>query len=201
MKKKKIVIWVSVSLAFMLLFTGVFFAFINARIPPKGYSKYNSPISYGLYTSYTLGQQFPDINPPPSVKTDKQYFLYKGELHYVKAQDSESGVRIPNFSAFKDTGNKRIGDFIIFGEEWGTEKKRIYYDATFLYDSYLYYGLNRTVYKTYYKFTPEGFKHKKVYYKYEYYRFDLETGKNQEISLDIFFEKLHEINNNVWLNK
>lgn len=174
--KKTSMLKVTYITALLLVTVMVFFG-----CAPKGFGQI--PIEYN--GSYFLHQQFPQLNIANSIggPMGDLYFPYNGEIFTLKRESISGGTLWDwncKFSVYSDVG--KIGDFVLY--------EQVQYDAIFLDENYLYYGLREVKYKKYFDL-PHGKISTAGYFKYLFYRFDLEKGQNENINVNQFYDKLH----------
>lgn len=196
--KKKIGFIASILLvcAFLLTACGV----------PEGYRDYGIQlIDYdgSGYGTFFLDSQFSNENSSFSeLAVDKLYFSYNETLYYVAGSGGEEFYEFRlcgNYSVYKDDGKEQIGAFVFIEKNKNTKMIAIY-DAIFLSEKYLYYGFKKCLDKKKFVISPDGFALTHTYYKNEFYRFDLDTGENESVSLGVFFEKLQAVDSTATLN-
>lgn len=163
----------TISITALLLVTVVIFSGCVPK-PPNGYvQSKDAPISGHNYWLYL---QFTDLNPFATQSSREMYFRYENEIYYVIDEKYSLG----EYVVYKDV--EIVGNFV------KAEDAR--YDAIFLNENFLYYCFRLVKYKIYYAFSPDGFKQTAIYYKYEFYRFNLDTGQNESININQFYDKL-----------
>ena len=158
-------------------------------------SKENIPYAVSVY----LYHQFKDINPYDKFLdgekindgTFRQYFLYDGEKYYAEAKGGSDWTFNNKYTVYRDDGRAETGCFIEV--ETGGLNIGWRCENVFLNGQYLYYCYAKGYTKKSNVFSVAGTKYI-TYYKYEFYRFDMETGENEIIGLNLLFEKLQATN-------
>jgi len=209
---KKIILTVCVSI--MVLLTTVMFIGCSA---PNGYIKYGeSPIYFegqfpddSINFEYHLHYQFKEENGN-SWRIRQIYFSYKEERYYLYPTD-RTGWKNEDEIFCTPLQSMTGGKFLVFNSsdtEIGAfydQQKEDNHSVNFSYpkilfdEKYLYYEFKKRIFIGRFSISSEG--RGNSYYKYEYYRFNLEIGENESVSLATFFEKLHAIDNRATLRK
>ncbi len=171
---------------------------------PKGYSKAAAPIigvQYNSGVSFRIFQQFPDLNtvenPEGNLITNyNQNFLYNGQMYCIESlvpnpkKDSIYSTWHWVYTVYKSDGEK-IG-VLTSNLDKGASSQAIL--ICFLNEQYIYYQYKAArETKKLVRPTADGFYEYVHYEKYAFFRFNLETYENEEITLDLLFEKLVEV--------
>jgi len=160
---------------------------------PSGYVRNAPPPIIINGSPGNLISQFPELNENSSF--DIWYFNHENEVHYVKSNNAMHNFfgAGNSFSVYNDSNNEHLGNFVIITPI--REDEQISLRTVFLFEHHLYYYFIRGV-KVSAVFNHQGFI---IANKFEFYRFDLHTGENEEISLQIFFESFKAINPSIEL--
>ena len=140
-------------------------------------------------TRFLLSNQFPTINISDGYAPVTQFFFYNDEVHSITANNLQSiSYGGADISVLNHKGEE-IGKFIDI-----TRASTISY-FVFLCGDYLYYDSIgtyrvRTRWRNF-----DGLPVYRRYFRYEYYRFNLLTGENENIPLALFWEKLSNVDN------
>jgi len=170
---------------------------------PRGYYRDNPDIMYMQNGKAILAQrpnivsQFPELNSYEHYQKDDYYFSKNDHLYTIifRRTNPGSGNRV-EATVFRDLDKQnKIGRFIEITKQWQTPQQYASYGLPFLLDSNLYYHLGRA---------KEGFylSHNMtaLYFSNEYYRFNLDTGANEKITLTQYVEALQQIDINWIIN-
>ena len=179
------------------------------------------PHSREIPLYFDISHQFPELNF--GMHSEKRYFLYNNDLYYIESERPSVPGYLPgfphfqNYSVYKDGSESALGTF-----DKVEEKEQLYtlkclkrsYDAIFLDGDYLYYFFRNCFSREeewYDWYLGERVKKTVVYYKYEFHRFNLANGENEEINRKFLFGKIEpyahhldselSINNKFILNK
>ena len=177
------------------VFAGIFL--IGCASAPEGYvaarnapiinSQSKSPISFGIRT------QFPDLVSYYDKETAQgEHFLYNEELYYFGNAPAGKEPSTYSFSIYKLGENDEFDNFGSLISSIDSEADRHAINISFLEGQYIYYQC-RATYDVKYSVpipTAGGPYGGGSYYKYAFYRFDMETAKNESIKLELLFEKL-----------
>ena len=166
---------------------------------PKGYKEGEGhddrPIvvkECATYDRYTLYNQFESLNDGSEV--GKIYFLYENEKHYVVSMSSRITPSTLFMSVVKESNGATIGE-LVYVQRTKKKSETSTHGFVFFDGGYIYYGLFKSLTK------GGGWSSERFYYKYEHYRFNLRTGKNESVKLAAFFEKLSAIDDRFELNQ
>jgi len=168
---------------------------------PKGYSKAAAPIVRDTgdkvkpdnAVAFSISQQFPDLNPYTAPYRDN--FLYSDELFYIDKEATYPETRDIYykwhwFYSVYNADNEFIGTLISDIIEGALSQEII---ISFLDGQYIYYLCRADCYVKRFRPSTERFYENIFYEKYAFYRFNLTTYENEEITLDLLFEKLVDI--------
>jgi len=198
-KKAKKRIGCLIPLGIIVLTVGFMFAWNAGLGLPWGYKKYTEgrvnfyPInSNDKGKSVSLRNQFEDENP--NHISNSVNFLYDKERYCLITDNEYFAYPNSEMSVYKTDSSNLIGTFI--KKENPSEGYDYYqsYLCIFFDDHYLYY-LNQERIERLTFYVPlihMGHPNKtRLYYKYEFYRLDLDTGTNEKIKIDLFVEKIN----------
>jgi len=221
-KKKKIVIMILAGLiALILLFSVIV---VRRNRVPEGFSQSQNPIISTATNSqqviFNFRHQFPEINSHEEGDyMTQRFFKYNEQLHYVIVPSlgwwstyehifDMQWARSNQFLVYRDCNNQSL----YLGSLVSTmpHNRRIFSrEIIFLDVHYIYYQLLET------RSIGRFFRFNEVYYiwdwlalghntrsfsKYTFFRFDLNTGNNEEVELEHFFTRLIVHNPYVKLN-
>ena len=159
---------------------------------PSGFYRGPSPIVYDgeEWNIITIVTQFPELNNIETLAEGKMYFLYNDKIHFIEIERAQnnylSHVNIATFSE-----HEKIGEFIEILKEWRTSGNTAIFNMIFLHTNHLYYQFIREEWGFYFSHNMRA-----VFKRYEFYRFNLDTGKNEEISLTQYVQTLQIFDNN-----
>ena len=176
---------------------------------PKGYAREGKvsspiiPIESEQVSQYLLDVQFETFNSGidntfDGLYINKTHFTYDGDEYHVIVKGS--AIWESTYQPYVVMrGTSQIGTFI--------HKKNTFmrYNFSFLDEDKLYYGYirGRTQKRLRLDF-EHGFSIVKItkwYVKHEYCSFDMKSGKNENVDVDLFFEKLCNHTSDFKLNK
>jgi len=170
---------------------------------PRGYfanSGGERPIIYvGNHLSRppSVAIQFPDLNYNNYWQgdTSELHFIFEQQLHLIKiTRASPLSAMLISIEVTRD--EVLLGGFVDIPEDWRVSGRYAMLGFVFLHESYIYYHLlwSRTVFHPF----RHGFRHPVT--RYEYYRFNLLTGQNEQITLTQYVETLQIYNSNFIIN-
>jgi len=149
------------------------------------------PIIYigdGSGSSFGISTQFHELNDLDILKeTGKEFFVFNNKTYSVEIVGRFTG---PHHKALVFRDSEHIGRFVE-----GTETNRTFgYNKIFLHEEYLYYIFVRR--------GTVGFimDWRTPIQRNEYYRFNLLTGQNEQITLTQYVETLQIYNSNFIIN-
>jgi len=189
----------------VLVFCGVVtYALLRGRIPPKGYGRHTPILHISHFSDDSTGrgeanvsiiEQFPELNSSYKANNGIQ-FMYKEQVYYVEPERKGLTHEFNNYYTVFQDDRSELGSFIKPLIEY--EGVNWYCGTTFLDDNYLYYSYRKHMLgKETLGFGEWTFIVRKQFYRYEFYRFDLETGENESIGVELMFEKLCKIHDNI----
>ena len=171
---------------------------------PKGYvdrdSNYFSPTPFSYSDEERielprLYTQFPEFEAETLPKEyRKTWFSFSGEKYYLFERPYPNNGKV---SIYKEAEiDEKIGDFVDIRKQHKRRGVALY--QPFLYEDFLYYhfqiiGIKRLG-------LSDWIWYDKSFVRYEYYKFDLKTGENEEITLTKFVEALHAIDDKWEIN-
>jgi len=170
-----------------------------ASCAPRGFYRDTPPIVYighGEISSTDITTQFPDLNIFDHYLTSFR-FIFNGQVHTIEYKEMNPwGSPRVEATVFQDTDmENEIGQFVEVTNEWRAHNHYAGLGLPFLLKNYLYYDLGRA---------KEGFHFsdglRALYFSNEYYRFNLDTGANEKITLTQYVEALQQIDINWAIN-
>jgi len=183
---------------------------------PDGYSQKQHPIlriSSNTAAGFNFRHQFPELNNSIEDSVNKHsLFLHRDIVHYIVMYGLESEpflngeVSIWNnrnviISVYeKNTDNGNLGNLILRTDN---SEHSHFASILFLDGDYIYYQLSESRFALrFLRFQPYIWNifGRERFFKYSFFRFNLNTGVNEEVGLEHFFEKLVLHNPNVRLN-
>ena len=195
-KKRKLLITIVATIV-------IAFSAINLTgCTPSGYFANNGgtrPYIYvGKGNTYLLGNvsmQFSDINSSEIfANTGGYHFYFDNTRHFILFEHEHPIYALnPVVSVFAD--ENKIGKLRQIPTDWDWPRY-VTLSRIFLHENYLYYHLSwhRSVFHLF----QHSFSHSVS--RWTYYRFNLKTGSNEQIELEIFVETLQIYNPNIKIN-
>ncbi|MCL2817563.1 MAG: hypothetical protein FWD39_04160 [Clostridiales bacterium] len=197
----------------------VFISAWNAGLGlPSGFTKNTREVGYNIWpiiSEHSQGrslifEQFEELNA--GREKNRLYFSYNNEIYYMENSDGNISVGsiIGTISIYKKTDNTLIGKTLLNTNRTGDRPPNTtrYY---FLDDQYIYY-INMA-YANRYELPlilgTDGFlsvtyngivRAPTTYWKDTVYRFNLETGENEKISLGLFIQMINKYDETVMKN-
>ena len=188
----------------------------------EGFSRNNaSPIvtadGYNRAVTFNIRDQFTEINDNPSL-SNRRYFLFHNQLHYVKVPDFEERLihstdsqwawnSSHSFTVYRSENyNVYLGSFCvpIIGRNNG-----FHLSVVFLHEYHIYYQIHETDRigrffqwdRTQYIWDYLRLGYMGVlYYRQTFFRFNISTGENEEVKLYHFFNRLKVYIDDIKLN-
>ena len=170
---------------------------------PKGYSNgHRDPIvsdtgsandntGYIYFHTFMTGFSYDPNEPNAYPKTTRNDFSYNDELYYMEILLNRDKQDVGSTEIWKYTVCRANGEYI------GTLTSYIAKDAmiqriniSFLDEQYIYYECENSICVKQFVLTPDGFTQNVWYSRFAFFRFNLETYENEEITLSMLFEKL-----------
>jgi len=189
-KAKLLVVLIATVLAISML----------ASCVPRGFNRDFSPKIVRISDSEiiveplpNIASQFHELNGFEHYRKDGYYFILNDYEYTILFRQTYpgSGLRV-GATVYRHSDKKvEIGQFVKITERWQTHRQYASFGLPFLVENYLYYNLGRT---------KIGFHLSgglsAGYSKEEFYRFNLNTGENEKVSLTQFVEALQKIDSN-----
>jgi len=198
--KKKIMRVATLGMMVIMLF-----AVTGCRRIPEGFARasvFNHPIvdaqtslsgHHGI--NFSLRSQFPDANYINSgIWGTHQFFVYHEQAYYVRIPD-DSRLNGGVTSVFSTNG-PHIGNLT---SQTNSRANGFAINITFLEGNYIYFQLQDILIFRRWIGIYDMSTHI-TYTKFSFHRFSLETGINEEVELEHFFEKLQLHSPNIKLN-
>jgi len=174
----------------LVLAVVVIMIFSLAACAPRGYIShsggYVGPFKYSGSCGVpgNIAWQFPELNTPQ--EDGKMYFMFNDTLYHLRSTKDFRAVY---------SGDTLIGVLLEIPDEWQTIYRRVYGGISFIYENYLFFNFRR------YRGSKFGLQdYSPQHSKQEFYRFNLNTGENEEIRLTQFVEALQKIDSNWEIN-
>jgi len=172
-------------------------------VAPRGYHRvFSRP--HPIIDIPNLITQFPNLNTIHSHNltiSDRLFLELDNNKYYITAYGIGYGERRGfwgnnRYSIYEYANNQHIGDFIIPIMPTTQGYWRTFSLGVFLYEYHLYY-IYRVTRERFWLFNHEL---RRNYERYEFHRFNLLTGENEELTLDQFFATVRAVNPNAVLN-